>query len=256
MMQIAKLVLPGPTRQWMRRTYNTLKLDRAMRQFIADPAAAIRPGSGLLTDLIDAWGNAGWSANEDFLRVSVGHALETTDAILECGSGLSTLLLASVAKQRGLPYWALEHSANWSDKVRHHLNRHELAGARIWVSSLRDYAGYAWYDPPFHWMPKHFSLVICDGPPADTLGGRYGLVPVMKSTLGPGCTILLDDAVREQERAIARRWQAELGAEYSLLEGRSPLIRLVVPNRPQSESDCSAGCANQSLLSGAITPST
>jgi hypothetical protein len=183
----------------------------------------------LLPDLIDAWGNAGWSAADDYLRTSIVHALETTDAILECGSGLSTLLLAAIAKQRGLQYWVLEHSAHWADKVRHHLVRHDISGAHIWVGSLREYAGYAWYDPPLHWMPKRFSLVVCDGPPADTHGGRYGLVPVMGSRLGPGCVILLDDAVREEERAIARRWQAELGAECTLLEGQSPFIRLVVP---------------------------
>jgi hypothetical protein len=51
----------------------------------------------------------------------------------------------------------------------------------------------------------------------------------MGSRLAPGCVILLDDAVREEERTIARRWQTELGAECTLLEGQSPFIRLVVP---------------------------
>jgi hypothetical protein len=65
-------------------------------------------------------------------------------------------------------------------------------------------------------------------------------VPVMRSTLAPGCVILLDDAVREQERAIAGRWQSELGAECSLLESRTPLIRLVVPHHPKEEPKQSA----------------
>jgi hypothetical protein len=234
-MNIAKLVLPRQARQWMRQTYNTIKLDRAMRRFIADPTAAIRTDSGLLQDLIEGWGNSGWSAHDEYLRISVSHALQTTGAMLECGTGLTTLLLAAVAKQRGLPYWALEHSEHWSDKVRHHLVRHDLSSAvHVFVGPLRDYDEYTWYDPPLPWMRERFSLVICDGPPAETPGGRYGLVPVMRSRLAPGCVILLDDAVREQERAIARRWQAELQAEYTLIEGRRPLIRMVVPSRQQN----------------------
>ena len=233
-MNIAKLVLPRQARQWMRRTYNEIKLDRAMRHFIADPTGAIRTDSGLLQDLTDGWGNTGWSAQEDYLRTAVSHALETEGAILECGTGLSTLLLAAVAKQRGLQYWALEHSEHWSDRVRHHLVRHNLSSVvRVFVGPLRDYDEYTWYDPPLPWMRESFSLVICDGPPSDTPGGRYGLVPVMRSRLAPGCVILLDDAIREQEQVIARRWQSDLKAECTLIESRWPFIRMVVPSRRQ-----------------------
>jgi hypothetical protein len=93
---------------------------------------------------------------------------------------------------------------------------------------LKTYAGYAWYDPPLARMPSAFSMVVCDGPPADTVGGRYGLVPVMRRRLAPGCVILLDDAVREHERAIARRWEYELEASHDVIDGDKPFIRLVV----------------------------
>ena len=80
-------------------------------------------------------------------------------------------------------------------------------------------------------MPRSFSLVICDGPPSRTLGGRYGLVPVMRTRLKAGCVILLDDAEREHERQIARLWQTELGAKAEFLDGSKPLIRLVVQGK-------------------------
>ena len=216
------------TRQWMRRTYDAFKFDRAMRHFLDDPEAAIQDGSSVLQDLIDAWGNSGWSALDEYLRVGIEHVLETDDAILECGTGLSTLLFGAVAQSRGIDYWALEHLPEWSDRITHCLERYKATDVRISTRPLRRYAGFDWYDPPLAEMPRSFSLVICDGPPSRTLGGRYGLAAVMRTRLRAGCVVLLDDAEREHERQIARLWQAELGAEAEFLDGRKPLIRLVV----------------------------
>jgi len=58
-------------------------------------------------------------------------------------------------------------------------------------------------------MPEAFSLVICDGPPGTTKGGRYGLLPVLDKRLPPGATILLDDAGRPAETELIRRWENE-----------------------------------------------
>ena len=77
-------------------------------------------------------------------------------------------------------------------------------------------------------MPE-FSLVICDGPPASTPGGRYGLLPVMRDKLKAGATILLDDAVREEEQVIANRWAAELKMSPDVLDSERSYVRLTVP---------------------------
>jgi hypothetical protein len=74
-------------------------------------------------------------------------------------------------------------------------------------------------------------MVICDGPPGGTKGGRYGLIPIMSERLATGCTILLDDVVRESERAIANRWQAETGATSETLGAKKPYIKLSVTDR-------------------------
>jgi hypothetical protein len=66
-------------------------------------------------------------------------------------------------------------------------------------------------------MPKQFSLVICDGPPGSTKGGRYGLLPVMGDRLPPGSTILLDDAGRADEAKLIKRWESEAGFQTELI---------------------------------------
>jgi hypothetical protein len=212
----------------LRAVHEAWRFKRAMRRFAADPEAAVRPGSGILGELVSAWGNSGWSAHEEYLRSCIDEALRCDGPTLECGSGLSTLLLGVIAERRGFDHWALEHQAQWSARIEKEAARHGLHRVRVCTVPLRSYGGYAWYAPPLERMPARFSMVVCDGPPAMTPGGRYGLVPVMRERLPAGCVILLDDASREQERAIARRWAFELGASQELVHGRKPYIRMVV----------------------------
>jgi hypothetical protein len=95
---------------------------------------------------------------------------------------------------------------------------------------LKDYGGFCWYDAPLKNMPPNFSMIVCDGPPnRGTKGGRYGLAPVMRNHITPGCVILLDDAYRQQERDIAERWQKDLGGTYSVEGINKPYFVITLP---------------------------
>jgi hypothetical protein len=234
-LSIVRAVLPPRARRWLRRLYGAPRFDAAMKRFAADPEAAVAPGSTLLAELIAAWGNPGWSAQEEYLRVCIIQALRSDGPTLECGSGLSTLLLGAVAQRRGFEHWALEHQREWSVRIHRAVARYRLSAVRVSTAALKHYDGFDWYDPPLSEMPSQFAMVVCDGPPSGTVGGRYGLVPVMREYLRPGCVILLDDAWREDERAVARRWDTELGATHELVSCKKPYIRMVVNGRvPQS----------------------
>jgi len=169
------------------------------------------------------------SAWEDFIRAFLGCARETEGPILECGSGLSTVLLGIVAARTGSRVYSLEHNAIWADRARRVLRACGIASVEILVGDLRSYGAYTWYDPPLDVLPKDFSLVVCDGPPGDTPGGRYGLLPVMRSHLKPGCIILLDDAHRTGEREIAEQWARELGTSFAIEGFDKKFARLSVP---------------------------
>jgi len=195
-----------------------------------DPDACTHSKHPVLADLIYGWGNATWSALEEYLAACIHHAMASRGPILECGSGLSTILLGVIAKKRGQSHWAFEHKPEWATKVQIYLDKYKLDSVVLCLNPLKDYGNFCWYDPPLESIPDRFSLVICDGPPGSTKGGRYGVVPIMLERLEPGCVILLDDAHRTPEIEIAKRWATELDSTFEICGAKKPYIKMTVVN--------------------------
>jgi len=162
------------------------------------------------------WGNEGFTADIDFLEELVRRAQLTPGPVLECGSGLTTILLGLLVGRRGIEVWTLEHDREWHARVARVLKQRRIAGINLCIAPLRDYGGFSWYDPPLKRMPKQFCLVVCDGPPGATPGGRYGLLPIMGEYLGSGCVILLDDAGPWATETL-HRWTTEAPMIVDLL---------------------------------------
>jgi predicted O-methyltransferase YrrM len=225
---ILKSLLPRQVRRGLRAVHRELVFRRAMRKFLASPAACVGPANPVVADLIYGWGNEPWSASDRYLAGCIQHALLSNGPILECGSGLSTILIGAVAQRRGLGYWALEHTPAWATKVKKYLDRYQIRSVVVCAGPLVNYGDFLWYRPPLESMPDSFALVVCDGPPGTTEGGRFGLAPIMKERLKPGCVILLDDAWRQPELAIARRWEAEIGTSFEIIGSSKPYIEMMV----------------------------
>ena len=202
-------------------------LRRSLKQ-VAHSSANCELPSPIVNDLIYGWGNHPWSAKPEFIQAMVQAAWQAKAPILECGSGLSTLLLGLVAGRTGQRVWTLEHNAAWANKLQKALVRHKIYSVEICLAELRDYRSYVWYAAPKDRMPTNFSLVVCDGPPGNTRGGRYGLIPQMRTHLHAGCVILLDDASRPAEQELLKRWSHELGSSCMISGSSKPFGRLVV----------------------------
>ena len=201
---------------------------RAMHQFKRGLSSDTRHfDPRVLSDLVFGWGNP-WSAQLEFLIASLEHVRDAKGPVLECGSGLSTLLIGVVAQARGVKVVSLEHDAPYAARVRDFLEKYDIRSVELSVAPLKNYDGFDWYDAPnLDAIREKFSVVICDGPPGKTRGGRYGLVPVMLGKLAPDCIILLDDGARAEEQAIAARWKPMLSASEELVGREKPFIRLV-----------------------------
>jgi hypothetical protein len=97
----------------------------------------------------------------------------------------------------------------WRSRVTDVLERFEIPNVQICAAPLRSFGEFEWYDAALAEMPNEFQLVICDGPPGSTAGGRYGLLPVMGERLPAGSVILLDDATRPGEVEVLQRWASD-----------------------------------------------
>jgi hypothetical protein len=117
--------------------------------------------------MLHGWDNASFAARPEYLYKAVDVIRTRRGPILECGSGLTTLIVTWLAQQSKTPIISLEHDSAW----------------------------------------------------AETHGGRYGLLPVVRPFLAPGCLILLDDADREGEREALARWSSETGGTHSIEGG-------------------------------------
>jgi hypothetical protein len=190
------------------------ELRRALQEFRARDEGAPIP-EDLLRRLFHGWGNERYAARPEYLRAVIDAADRARGPILECGCGLSTLLLGIEGSRRGVAVCALEHDAYWAKRTRRELAQNEIENAVVVDAPLCDYGDFVWYEIP-RALPASFSLVVCDGPPADR-GGRYGLVPLLADRI-EGAEILLDDATRSQEEEIISRWTREYGI-ISKLDG-------------------------------------
>lgn len=209
--------------KWFKRPVRKMllrrQLSRAVKAIGKLPEGQI-PNRHQLLQLISGWSNEGYAANLGYLEAVAKSSVMTQGPILECGSGATTILLGILCARRNIEVWSLENSLEWKDRVTKALEHNRISGVRVCASPLVEYGEFVWYDPPLAQMPKEFSLVVCDGPPGTTRGGRYGLIPVMGSRLPPGSTILLDDAGRPGELELIKEWENEAGFETNLIKSQ------------------------------------
>lgn len=167
----------------------------------------------LIQAAVIGWGNPRYRPSVGYATAVVSAAAVTPGAIVECGSGLTTLLSRIVAPESAAVV-TLENDRGWADTVRQRLVRFGLGVDGVIHAPLVDCGGYDWYSSPI--LPDEVGLVICDGPPADgeppsTKGGRYGAGPATAESLSHGAVILLDDCHRLGELQVLHRWQTEFG---------------------------------------------
>ncbi len=209
--------LPPRLKHFLGEVYFQFVLWRTSRQ-----TATLAEGQGLDRKTLDAmrsaWRNPLYTATLDYLE-ELSHLADSAEGpVLECGSGLSTLLLGLLTQRRGLRVWSLEHLPRWHDRVAMSLQKCRIENVELCLAPLKAYDAYSWYAPPLERMPKDFRLVVCDGPPGTTPGGRYGLLPIMGEHLAPDCVILFDDASRQGEAQVLRRWAEETGIRVNLVD--------------------------------------
>lgn len=162
--------------------------------------------------LYQGWDNP-WSAPPSMLATVYHMAKKATGPILECGSGLTTLVIAMATEASGQKVLSLESDSAWASRITQELSRLGL-NAEVCCSPITEYAekgskevAFRWYDAP---TIDHVSLVVCDGPVRKY--GRSGLFKLLSDEIA-NADIVMDDTEDSTIKALLAEWAECKGKE-------------------------------------------
>jgi hypothetical protein len=179
----------------------------------------------------------GWPISPDLARLLVELIKANDyDLVLEFGSGTSTVVIARMlAVEEGrrtsrppVRQVAFEHLEPYRATTQRHLEVAGLGGrVSLHHAPLEPYVSVDGTSYPFYGCRETLAaigasfgsevarvLVLVDGPPGSTgEHARYPALPlVMEALGGASVDVLLDDYVRDDERAVVEMWQQDLRA--------------------------------------------
>jgi len=170
----------------------------------------------------------GWAASPQLICTLLELVREhQPEVVVELGSGSSTLAMGYVIEEVGKgKVIALDHLAEYADKTEKRVRRHQLEDwADVRHAPLVDVdvdgEAWPWYDISVL-GESSIDLLFVDGPPHKTRSmARYPAVPMLESRLSDSAIVVLDDADRTDEHAIAEQWLEYL-PDFELEYARSP----------------------------------
>jgi predicted O-methyltransferase YrrM len=180
----------------------------------------------------------GWAASTDLLGEIVRAVSGNRPRlVVELGSGVSTLIIAAALRANGAGRLiSIDADGAYAAKTREQVQRHDLGDwvqLRLAALQTMEFEGVSrpWYDGSVFAELTGIDMLLIDGPPRLLrLDIRYPALPFFWERLSPGAIVLLDDAARPSERAIAKTWQQNFPqARYDYLRFEKGALRITKP---------------------------
>lgn len=159
-----------------------------------------------------------WSVDSFFFRYISQFLIEKKPScIVELGSGSSTLIIASLLAKLSygdVKHIAVDHEARYLSLTRNLAIANGLSEGTQYLHrplSRDNPLGMLWYDDLASHLPDQpIDLLIVDAPPGPIQPlSRYPALPILHEQLSDSCTIILDDANRNDETTIMQKWKEE-----------------------------------------------
>lgn len=190
-----------------------------IRRDVGDIHGLVRLGP--YTEALPLPMGGGWALTGDSAALLAREALaRKPEAILELGSGVSTLILGQILRQAGHGrLLSIDHDPAWAGQTRRYV---ELLGLQDVVTVVEaPLKGIAvgsrscdWYDIPADALDRlgPIDLLLVDGPPQardNPQAARYPAFPLLRGRLAPNAMVFVDDAGRATESEMVRKWMTE-----------------------------------------------
>ena len=168
----------------------------------------------------------GWAATPSTMLWILDRVMSSpVRTIVECGSGTSTVWIATALERRGGDgrVVALESSDHYAARTLAELERLGLSDRATVVhaplvdTGLPDRSSQPWFDLAGLALSEPIDLLFVDGPRSKVAPqARYPAFPVLADQLSPDAVVILDDTGRPAEDAIVERWSREVHAGRTL----------------------------------------
>lgn len=157
--------------------------------------------------------------------------ISNRSSIVECGGGISTFYIARLLASRGGHLYTIENDRFWMDLLQDTLAKEGLTDLVTLIYAPLKSTDLAlenipWYDTEAISkslsQDKKIDFLFVDGPPAydeEIKYSRYPAVPYFRSQLANDFTIVIDDANRNGEQEIIKRWQEILNLDFKIGDG-------------------------------------
>lgn len=148
------------------------------------------------------------------------------NVIVECGAGISTLLLGKVLRQQGFGHlYAIEEDERWFRFMARLVVEQELDNVVELVYAPIESNDSIEIEPLWYSTTvvnqiidrfDHIDLLIVDGPKSVTPLSRYPALPFFASRVDNRTLIVFDDVERDYEREVLRQWEKEFPLDVEI----------------------------------------
>jgi predicted O-methyltransferase YrrM len=168
-----------------------------------------------------------YAADPGVLALLVGVARKCRGAIIETGSGLSSVLMGAICQARGDKVYSLEHVEHYAAQTVAWCEEAGVDNVGVCFAPMQDF----WYDLPRFDLPNKFALGFCDGPPR-----MYGTRSRFFTDIAPRCSAIVVDDVKQDVNYLRQvsEWAEASGRTFEIL-GRAALL-LKPEHRQQQEA--------------------
>lgn len=207
---------------------------KSLRNFVWDTVNVVNSADGNLP----LPRSGGWSASPDVLVELITVTTERRPSVIvEFGSGLSTLLIASALARVGHGrVVSVDHDAEFAAKTQKQLEARGLSAfGEVRIAPIKeqeiDGEMRPWYDIAAIGEVEAVGIAFVDGPPAAIRPDvRYPALPWLWPRLEKGAVVFVDDAGRHAEREIAQRWARQFPeAKFVSSSAEKGILRIYKP---------------------------
>lgn len=159
-----------------------------------------------------------WVVLPDFIQHFIEVVKENkSSTIVECGSGLSTLVGGYMVKNKIIKHFiSIEHEEQFYEATLDVLKKHTLEKyVTVLYAPLKRISingeEWFWYNTDrFETTINQIDILLVDGPPGQIQKhSRYPAIPLLKKLFHKNTVVVLDDSDRPDEKEIINRWLLE-----------------------------------------------